>query len=81
MITFVAVALPPHSFGMRARAVTLERVDVQQWRVTVGGRLLSSSFVSEREARDAGAAERARLDGVARALLTRVRRGLNRKRA
>lgn len=63
------------------RAVALERAVEQRWRVTVDGRLLSPSFVSEREAREAGAAEGARLDGVAHALLIRVRRGLNRKRA
>ena len=76
----VAVALPPQAFGARARSVTPKRVDEQQWRVTIDGNLLSSSFVSEREAREAGAAEGVRLDSLARALLIRVRRGLSRKR-
>lgn len=58
----------------------LERVEEQRWRVTIDGHALSTRFASEREARDAGAAERVRLDGVARALLVRVRRGLHRKR-
>lgn len=62
------------------RPILLERVDEQRWRVTIDGHALSSSFASEREARDAGAAEGLRLDGIARALLTRVRRGLSRKR-
>ncbi len=62
------------------RAILLERVDERRWRVTVDGQALSSSFASEREARQAGAAEGVRLDAVARALLVRVRRGLSRKR-
>lgn len=80
MITFLAVALPPHSFGACVRAVLLVRAGEQGWHVTVDGHALSSSFASERAAREAGAAEGARLDAVARALLVRVRRGLSRKR-
>lgn len=60
--------------------VLTERLDAQRWRVMVDGHALSSSFESERDAREAGATEGARRDGIARALLLRVRRGLSRKR-
>ena len=73
------MALPPHSLGTRARAVRLERVGAR-WRVTVDAHPLSPTFVSEREAREAGAAEVARLDAVALALLRRTRSCLGRKR-
>jgi hypothetical protein len=74
------MALPPHSIGTRVRAVRLERVDAREFRVTVDEHPLSPTFVSEREARDAGAAEVVRLDAVALALLRRIRSCLNRKR-
>jgi hypothetical protein len=48
--------------------------------VTVDGHPLAPSFRSERDARDAGAAEVVRLDAVALALLRRTRSGLSRKR-
>ncbi len=62
------------------RPVLLEQVEERRWRVTIEGRALPSRFASEHEAREAGSAEGVRLDGIARALLIRVRRGLNRKR-
>ena len=74
------MALPPHSFGARAQAVRLEKIGEQQWRVAIDERPLSPTFVSEGEARGAGAAEVVRLDAVALALLRRVRSSLNRKR-
>lgn len=73
------MALAPHSLGTRVHAVRLERVDEQQWRVTVDQHALSATFASEREARNAVAAEVARLDAVALALLRRTRSGLSRK--
>jgi hypothetical protein len=48
--------------------------------VTVAEHPLSPTFISEREAQDAGAAEVVRLDAVALALLRRTRSGLSRKR-
>ena len=78
VIRFRGMALPPHSFGTRVHAVRLERVDEQQWRVTIDKDSLSPTFVSEREARNAAAAEVVRLDAVALALLRRIRSGLSR---
>jgi hypothetical protein len=60
--------------------VRLERVGEQQWRVTIDECLLSPTFISEGEARNAGAAEVVRLDAVSLALLRRIRSSLNRKR-
>ena len=80
MIRFRAMALPPRSLGNRVRVVRLERVDEQQWRVTIDEHPLSPTFISEREAQDAGVAEVVRLDAVALALLRRTRSGLSRKR-
>jgi hypothetical protein len=54
-------------------------VDEQQWRVTIDEHPLSPPFLSEREARNAVAAEVVRLDAVALALLRRTRSGLSRK--
>jgi hypothetical protein len=68
--------MPPGSFGTRVHAVRLERLDEQQWRVTIDEHPLSPRFLSEREARDAVAAEVVRLDAVALALLRRTRSGL-----
>jgi len=59
--------------------VRLERVGEQQWRITIDERLLSRTFISEGEARNAGTAEVVRLDAVALALLRRTRSGLMRK--
>ena len=70
------MALPPVSFGGGVRTVRLERVEEQQWRVTIDGHVLSPAFMSEREAR---VAEVTRIDGVARALLRRIGAGLSRK--
>jgi hypothetical protein len=74
------MALPPSSFGTRAHPVRLERVREHQWRASVDEHPLSPTFVSEREARDAGAGEVVRLDVVGLALLRRIRSRLNRKR-
>ena len=74
------MAMPPHSFGTRIHTVRLERVDEQQWRVTIDEHPLSRTFLSEREARNAVAAEVVRLDAVALALLRRTRSGLFRNR-
>jgi hypothetical protein len=73
------MALPPHAFGPRGATVRLERVEGERWRVTVDEHPLSPTFISEAEARDAGAAELVRLDAVALALLRRIRSSLNRK--
>ncbi len=73
------MALPPHSFGTRSRAVRLDAVDGQRWCVTIDEVRLPALFTSERAAREAGAAEIVRLDGLARALLHRIRSGLRRK--
>jgi hypothetical protein len=73
------MGLPPHSLGTRVHAVRLVRVDEQQWRVTIDDHPLSPAFLSEREARNAVAAEVVRLDTVALALLRRTRSGLSRK--
>ena len=73
------MALPPHSLGTRVHAVRLERVDEQQWRVTIDEHRLSATFASEREARNAMAAEVIRLDAVALALLRRTRSRVTRK--
>ncbi len=75
------MALPPHSFGTRHRPVRLETVDERHWWVVVDGRRLAAVYGSEREAREAGAAEVSRLDGVQRALLRHIRAGLDRKRS
>ena len=74
------MALPPHSLGNRVRTVRLERDDARRWRVSVDAHPLSPTFASEGEARDAGAAEVARLDALALALLRRARACLGRKR-
>jgi hypothetical protein len=74
------MALPPHSFGTRSRAVRLDEVDEQRWRVSIDGERLPALFISERAAREAGAAEVVRLDGLARALLRHIHAGLRRKR-
>jgi hypothetical protein len=74
------MALPPRSFGTRARAVRLERVDEHHWRASVDEHSLSPTFVSERQAREDGAREVARLDAVGLALLRRIRSRLNGKR-
>lgn len=73
------MALPPRSLGTRARAVRIESVEAG-WRVTVDAHPLSPTFASEREARDAAAAEVARLDAIALALLRHARSRLDRKR-
>lgn len=73
------MAMPPQSLGTRVHAVRLERVDERQWRVTVDEHPLSATFLSEREARNALAAEVVRLDAVALALLRRTRSGMMRK--
>ena len=73
------VALPPHSFGNRSRAVRLDAVDEQRWCVTIDGIRLPVLFISERAAREAGASEVVRLDGLARAMLRHIRAGLRRK--
>jgi hypothetical protein len=75
------MALPPHSLGTRVRTVRLESVDARRWRVSVDDRRLSPTFASEAEARGAGAAEAARLDAIALALLRRVRSRSSRKRS
>ncbi len=59
--------------------VRLVRDDEQRWRATIDQRALWTTFASEREARNAVAAEVARLDAVALALLRRIRSGLGRK--
>lgn len=74
------MALPPHSLGTRARAVRLDGADGAGWRVTLGGHTLAPTFGSEDEARMAAAAEVARLDAVAHALLRRIRSTSSRKR-
>jgi hypothetical protein len=74
------MGMPPHSFGPRVHAVRLERVE-EQWRVTIDEHPLSRTFLSEREARNAVAAEVVRLDAVALALLRRTRSGLFRKQS
>lgn len=79
VIRFVSMGLPPHSFGDRVRTVRLERVAGPRWRVTVGEQPLASTFESEREARNAAAAEELRLDALALALLRRARSGPRRK--
>lgn len=75
------MAMPPHSFGPRVHAVRLEKVDEQQWLVTIDEHPLPPQFISERDARDAAAAELVRLDAVALALLRRTRSGLTRKQS
>ena len=75
------MAMPPHSLGTRLHAVRLERVDGQGWRVSVDEHPLSPTFLSERDARHALAAEVVRLDAIALALLRRTRSGLMRKRS
>ncbi len=75
------MALPPRSFGIRHRPVRLETVDERHWRVVVDGRRLPATYLSERDAGEAGSAEVLRLDGVARAVLRHIRAGLNRKRS
>jgi hypothetical protein len=60
--------------------VRSERVGEQQWRVSIDEHPLSSTFVSEQEARNAAADAVVRLDAVALALLRRIRSSLNRKR-
>jgi hypothetical protein len=62
-------------------AVRLERVGERRWHVTVDETRLPATFVSEREARNAGVTEVVRLDAVARALLRRVCSRSSRKRA
>ena len=79
MIIFIAMALLPNSLGTRVRVVRLEKVGEHWWLVTVGEHPHAPTFVSEREARSAAAAEVVRLDAVALALLRRVRSGLSRK--
>ena len=74
------MALPPHSFGTRVRAVRLERAGARGWHVIVDEHPLSPTFTSEGEARDAGAAEVVRLDAVALALLRRILSRSSRKR-
>jgi hypothetical protein len=74
------MALPPNTFGSRTHALRLERID-DGWRAVVDDRPLSPAWSSEREAWEAGAAEVARLDAVALALLRRARAGLGRKRS
>jgi hypothetical protein len=71
------MALPPH-LGNRAHTVRLEKVE-QQWRTVIDEHPLSPTFVSEREAQDAGTAEVVRLDAVALALLRRTRSRSSRK--
>ena len=73
------MAMPPHSLGTRVHAVRLEGVGERQWRITIDEHPLSPTFLSEREARNAVAAEVVRLDAVALALLRRTRSGLRRK--
>jgi hypothetical protein len=75
------MGMPPHSFGPRVHAVRLERVKAQQWRVSIDEHPLARTFLSEREARNAVAAEVVRLDAVALALLRRTRSGLIRKQS
>jgi hypothetical protein len=74
------MALAPHSFGTRTHAVrVVESAGERRWRVTVDEQPLSPTFESQREARRAAAAEVARLDALALALLRRVRSRLTRK--
>ncbi|HET7823707.1 MAG TPA: hypothetical protein VFK90_00170 [Anaeromyxobacter sp.] len=73
------MALAPHSFGTRKHAVRVESAGEERWRVTVDEQPLSPTFESQREARRAAAAEVARLDALALALLRRVRSRLTRK--
>jgi hypothetical protein len=72
------MALPPRSLGNRVRAVGVERLEMG-WRATVEARPLPGAFGSEGEARAAAAAEVARLDALALALLRRARSCLGRK--
>lgn len=75
------MALPPITFGSRTHALRLEKIDERGWRAVVDDRPLTPTCPSEREAWEAGAAEVARLDAVALALLRRARAGLGRKRS
>lgn len=52
------------TFEVRTHQVSIERVDVHRWDVSVDGRKLAS-FCSESRARNAGRSEARRLDLVA----------------
>lgn len=78
--TFEAMALPPRSFGSRASPVRLEKIGERGQSGSIDERPLEPTFVSEREARGAAAAEAARRDATGLALLRRIRSSLNRKR-
>jgi hypothetical protein len=71
--------LPPHSFGEHRHVVLVDRADGGCWVAMIDGRPLGPTFRSESEARGAAATEELRLDGIAHALLRRVRRNLRRK--
>lgn len=73
--------MPPHSFGTRVHAVRLQREAEDRWHVEVDQRPIPATFASERQARDAVAAEVVRLDAVALAVLRRTRSRFSRKRA
>ncbi len=60
-------------------SVRLERVDEHRWKVEIDHRPLPATFASERDAQGAVAAEVARLEAVALAVLRRTRSRLGRK--
>lgn len=72
------MALPPRSLAHR-RPVRLERSQGERYRVFVGEQLLSETFASAEEAREAGTAEVVRLDALALAFLRRIRSRSGRK--
>lgn len=74
------MALPPSSLGARVRSLRIERIGERRWRTLVDEHPLAPTYCSEREAREAGSAEVARLDAVALALLRHVRAASLRKR-
>jgi hypothetical protein len=74
------MALPPRWLGDRGEhAVIVARRGGDAWAAFVDGRLLGVGFGTEGEARLAAAEQVLRYDGLAHALLRRVRRGLWRK--
>jgi hypothetical protein len=73
------MSMPPRTLGERGHVVCVERCGRCGWIASVDGRTLPATFPTEPEARAAVASERVRLDGIALALLRRVRRDLRRK--
>ncbi|HSD18429.1 MAG TPA: hypothetical protein VLC54_00200 [Anaeromyxobacter sp.] len=74
------MSMPPRTLGERGHVVLVEhQCERCGWTASVDGRTLPVTFPTEPEARAAVASEAVRLDGIAYALLRRVRRDLRRK--